>query len=69
MVRKQDVEHLLTPEDLAERWGMTVSGLAQQRSEGRGPKFIKLGRSYSSPVRYRMADIIDYEDSNGRSRR
>lgn len=48
---------LMTPRDLAARWGCTVGHLANLRSAGAGPVYLKLG----STVRYRVSDLVDYE--------
>lgn len=50
-------DRLLTARDLAERWQCSPGSLANQRSEGSGPRFVKLGKL----VRYRLADIEAYE--------
>jgi hypothetical protein len=50
---------LLTSAELAERWGCSTGWLANMRSAGVGPRFLKLG----SNVRYRVPDVIAYEDS------
>lgn len=40
----------LTPKDMAERMGVTVKTLANQRSAGTGPKFVKVGGAVRYPV-------------------
>lgn len=59
--RRAEDKRLLTTEDLAERWGMSAGTLENWRQDGRGPKFVKLGRGGSGSVRYRMSDILSYE--------
>ena len=54
------VSTLLTPTKLAERWGCSTGWLANMRSAGGGPKFLKLG----SNVRYRVPDVLEYENSH-----
>ncbi|MEV6304992.1 DNA-binding protein [Actinoplanes sp. NPDC051861] len=49
--------HLSAP-DLALRWRVTVGHLANERSAGRGPAYLKLG----GRVVYRLADVEDYEE-------
>lgn len=49
--------HHLTPADLAQRWGMSIGTLANDRSAGRGPAYVKLG----GRVVYRLVDIEAYE--------
>ena len=53
-------EALLTTEELAERWQCGQQTLVNQRYEGRGPRWIKVGRL----VRYRLADVEAYEETN-----
>lgn len=52
--------HLLDSTELAERWGCSTGWLANMRSAGVGPKFLKLG----SNVRYRVPDVLEYENSH-----
>ena len=52
-----DVEALLTSKELAERWSMSQKNLANHRCNGAGVPYIKIGVA----VRYRMADVIDFE--------
>lgn len=47
----------LTPRDLAARWGSSVGTLANQRSAGEGPTYLKLG----ARVIYRLCDVQEYE--------
>lgn len=49
----------LRPEALAERWGVSPKSLANDRCRGRGIPYIKIG----SAVRYALADVIAYEQS------
>lgn len=50
----------LTPEELAERWQISESHLANMRSQDKGPNYLKVGRS----VRYPVEVIIEYEKKN-----
>lgn len=52
------VSVLLTPKELAERWDCTVGHLANMRSAGVGPTYLKLGAT----IRYRVSDLLDYEE-------
>jgi len=50
----------LTPEQLSERWGVSISTLACWRSKTRGqrgPKYISIGRK----IRYPLVGVVDYE--------
>ena len=61
-------ETLLTTKELAARWKRSADALRQDRvrEEGRrGPPFIKLGPGRNAPVRYRLADVLAYEQSRG----
>jgi hypothetical protein len=50
---------VMRPHELAKRWGFNVMSLANMRTQGRGPKFIKLGNK----VLYPVAEIEAYEGS------
>jgi len=53
-------EKLLTEVELAKLWGVTTSFLQKMRHEGRGPRFIRIGRL----VRYRLSDVVRYVEEN-----
>jgi predicted DNA-binding transcriptional regulator AlpA len=55
---KMEVRHL-NQKQVAERWGVSLASLERWRSEGLGPKFLKIGGG----VRYRLLDIEAYEES------
>lgn len=55
---ERKTKHLTTAE-LAERWEMSEATLRNWRWQGRGPTSIKFDRS----VRYRLRDVIDYEEA------
>lgn len=57
-------ETFLTTADLADRWGMAQQTLETWRMRGEGPPFVKLGKGTRAPVRYRLADVRDYEEQN-----
>jgi hypothetical protein len=61
----QETAHdLLTDAQLALRWQLSRGTLANQRSQGRGPAYLKL----AGRVRYRRADIEAYEQAGFVSR-
>ena len=53
------VHDLLTDAQLALRWQLSRGTLANQRSQGRGPAYLKL----AGRVRYRRSDIEAYEEA------
>lgn len=53
-------QKLLTPEDLADRWNLTETTLSQWRWNGRGPRYIKMGKG----IRYRLSEIERFEDQH-----
>jgi predicted DNA-binding transcriptional regulator AlpA len=55
-------DRLLTEAEVARRQGRSVKTLQNQRVNGGGIPFLKLGRS----VRYRLSDVIAWERSNFR---
>jgi hypothetical protein len=50
---------LLSPLELADRWGVTTGHLANLRHQGQGIGYLKIG----SRVAYRLNDVLAYEDS------
>jgi hypothetical protein len=50
-------DRLLSPDDIAARWQIRLSSLANMRSRGRGPAFLKIG----GRIRYRWSDVAAYE--------
>jgi hypothetical protein len=58
------VHDLLTDAQLAMRWQLSRGTLANQRSQGRGPAYLKL----AGRVRYRRSDIEAYEQAGFVSR-
>ncbi|GID98565.1 DNA-binding protein [Amorphoplanes digitatis] len=54
---QQHTTHL-TPAHLALRWSVTAGHLANQRSAGIGPTYLKLG----GRILYRLIDIEAYEE-------
>jgi predicted DNA-binding transcriptional regulator AlpA len=51
---------LLSPQQVAERYGPSVSTLAKMRLTGAGPVFVKLGRR----IAYRIEDVESWVLSN-----
>lgn len=49
----------LRPEDLALRWETSTKTLANWRCAGIGPTYLKI----NSLVRYRLADVVAYEEA------
>jgi hypothetical protein len=54
------LDELLTPVALSERWGVSVGHLANLRSEGRGPTWLKIG----GRIAYRVRDVAAYEEAS-----
>lgn len=52
-------EKYLTPEDLAERYGVPVKTVYAWNSEGTAPRRMRVGRH----VRYKLADVIAWENA------
>lgn len=51
-------DRLLSPADLAARWGISRNTLANQRSRGEGPRFVRFP---SGRIRYPWSAIAAYE--------
>lgn len=65
---------LLTPDEAAGMLGITPKTLANKRSTGGGPQYIKLGpppadgHRDNRPVRYTTQALADWTESMGRTR-
>lgn len=57
-----DPDEVLLPKGVAALLHTTEHALAQMRSKGTGPKFIKAG----ARILYRRKDILDYLDAHTR---
>lgn len=51
---------LLTPTQLADRWGVTTGHLANLRHFGEGISYLKIGRR----IAYRYTDVVAYESEH-----
>ena len=54
-------QHLITPAQLASRWGLSLNTLSQWRAAGMGPAYLRIGDGKRPSIRYRMSDILAYE--------
>jgi len=54
-------ERLLSPVEAGELLQLQPSTLAQYRSKGQGPKYVRLSKNV---VRYKFSDLISYIDSH-----
>lgn len=54
------VDLLLTENDLAARWRLSPKTLQAARIRGTLVRYVKIGRA----VRYRLADVIAYEQTH-----
>jgi predicted DNA-binding transcriptional regulator AlpA len=62
----ETIKHLLDEQEAAQFLRLAPMTLRRWRSIGRGPRFIKLGASHQSAVRYRMSDLTDWIESRVR---
>lgn len=53
----------LSTNDLAKRWNLRSGTLSRWRQYGTGPAFLKFGKT----VRYRIEDVIEYEQRSLKS--
>lgn len=51
-------KRLLTPDEVAARWGLHPATLANWRCARKGPPFLRIGRK----ILYREADVIAWEE-------
>ncbi|MER6065076.1 helix-turn-helix domain-containing protein [Streptomyces sp. NPDC001792] len=59
-------DELLTPAQVSAWTKLSLKALANARSRGAGPAYVKLGHGTSAPVRYRRRDV-DAWITSGRS--
>jgi hypothetical protein len=52
-------EQLMTQEELAFRWKISEATLERDRSLKQGCRYLKIG----GLIRYRMQDVLEYEDA------
>ena len=57
--KSQDITPMLSEQDLANRWGISVRTLQDWRYKKTGPEFIKFG---GWTVRYPLKAVIRYEE-------
>lgn len=57
-------DELLDDDALARRWGMSTQTLQNWRVQGKGPQYIKMGEGKSSPVMYRIKDVLEWEEKH-----
>jgi hypothetical protein len=60
MTEKKESERHLTIDELAARWHMARGSLAGWRHFGKGPKYVKVGRS----VLYPLSAVEEFELQN-----
>lgn len=53
-------DRLLTQDELAERWQVTVRTLQNWRKDEKGPRHIAMGSS----ARYPLSEVVRYEQEN-----
>lgn len=54
LLRNENLQRLLTTDDVAELLGIAPATLTWWRSQKCGPPFVRLGRGKRSPIRYRL---------------
>ena len=62
-------QHLITPAQLAIRWGLSLHTLSQWRANNSGPAYLRLGDGERPRIRYRMSDVIAYERENAKGQK
>ncbi len=60
---ENNIDRVLTQQDLAIRWGCSARTLQRWRTERSGPAFVRLGGN----IRYLIADVIAFEHRNRNS--
>ena len=59
----KDRNDLLTEKQVAEKTGLSIKTLQAWRWYGKGPKYVKLGKS----VRYKVGDVLDWIEERKRT--
>jgi len=65
---QEEVAFLLTPSQLAEMLGVKEHTLAVWRMKGKGPAFVKTGKSRSATIRYRLLAVEAWLEENEKVR-
>lgn len=55
---------ILTTQQLASRWGMSIRTLESWRQNDKGPNYMKLGDGRRATVLYRLSDVLKFEAEN-----
>jgi len=55
---------IMTKEDIAKRYGISLSSVNTlcSRNPEALPRFFKLGNAKNSPVRFRLSDVLSFEE-------
>lgn len=59
-------ERLLLPEEVAEILQLAPESLGRWRRTGEGPAYVKFGRGRTAPIRYRLADLLEFVERSVR---
>ena len=59
---KSGMNEVLTSKEVAARLRIAEGTLINWRAQGKGPKFYKLHDGAKAPVRYKLQDVIEYEE-------
>ena len=62
----ETIKHLLDERKAAEFLGLAPMTLRRWRSIGRGPRYVKLGDTNQSGIRYRVSDLTAWVESRVR---
>lgn len=56
---------IMTKEDIAKRYGISLSSVNTlcSRNPEALPRFFKLGNAKNSPVRFRLTDVLAFEEA------
>lgn len=64
MTTTVDLDELLTNEQTAALLGIRPNTLEIWRVYGKGPAFIKMGKTRSAPIRYQRSRVTEWIDAN-----
>lgn len=59
-MKKEELPNHMTIDELATRWGMHRGSLCNWRIKGKGPKYVKVGKT----ILYPIEEVEAYEQQN-----
>ena len=64
MLRKAEIERLLTTRDASDLSGLSIAWFERKRWEKAGPPWIRVGGPSGRAIRYRKSDLLAWFEVN-----